>query len=101
MRKNVCVIIAIAIIMMANSVGADNLVLTTHGKVLTPITVNRNYPEITGSVLVDIQGMYYAVEDTPLRALRKMGVKIGDQVLLGFELNEKDILSKIYILRKL
>jgi hypothetical protein len=95
MKKMAAIILGIS--MMANVAIADVLKLTTHGTVMSPVEI-LDRDGLFGAFLVEIQGMLYAVEDTPLWKVMSLRIKEGSRVTVGIWLGEDDRLAKMYII---
>ncbi len=80
--------IAAMIITVTTTSYADDIVLTTQGTIVGDVAEDN-------SVLVNIQGEIYAVEDTDIDVLHH--IQDEDKVIIGIHLNEDDRISKLYI----
>lgn len=91
-------IIILGICMLANTACCGTVLkLTAYGKVVSPVEVLKR-GQVYGAFLVEMQGILYAVEDTPLYKVRRMHIKEGSEVIVGIWLDENDKLCKLYIM---
>jgi len=86
-----------ALLMITVTAIAGDIKLTTTGIIISEPERNtgQGWDITTGSILVNIQGEIYVIEDTKMWKLRKY--RINDFVLVCFHLNENDRISKLYI----
>ena len=92
--KKVIIAVVCLVVLVSSAYASDSIKLVTPGVVLSEVAPD-------GSVLVNIQGHAYAVEDTNKLVLLKLRLKIGDNVLVVFQLGEDDRLNKLYISEKI
>ena len=94
MKKVIIAVVVCLVVLVSNAYASDNIKLVTPGVILSEVAPD-------GSVLVHIQGHAYTVEDTSKIVLVKLHLKIGDNVLIVFQLGEDDRLNKLYITEKI
>ena len=94
MKKIIIAVVASLVLVSCNAYASDNIKLVTPGVILSEVAPD-------GSVLVHIQGQAYTVEDTSKLVLVRLNLKIGDNVLIVFQLGEDDRLNKLYISEKI
>lgn len=77
---------------------AQDIKLTTTGTAISDAERNTSagWDHSTGSILVEIQGEEYTVEDTKFNKIKNL--HLGDNVIVCFELNDDDHISKISII---
>lgn len=94
MKKLLCVILMV--LTFTSPAVAGNIKLTTRGIItMKAIKIDKGY----GSLLVNIQGECYAVEDTQYWKVKNL--KLNQEVMVVFELNEYDRVVKLSIVGRL
>ena len=100
--KKLIAIAATIITLSLNAYASDQFIkLNTHGAVLTKAERNtgQGWDTTTGSILIEIQGQVYAIEDSKYNTIKDLN--INDRVIVCFCLNEDDRVAKLYIVEKL
>lgn len=95
------IIVAITLAAVFTSVCHADIKLTTVGIVVSEPCRNtgKGWNHSTGSILVNIQGEIYSFENTKYNLIKSL--KPGNHVVVCFELNEDDRISKLYILKSI